>query len=904
MNQRHLSLLVVLFCAAISFGFLQMREDPLKDLLDKLERYKAKNVYEKVHVHTDKPYYAIGDTIWFKAYVAIGEKNQLSALSKFLYVELINEKDSLKKSLRLSLNNGMAHGDFVLGDSLTEGNYRLRAYTTWMRNYGEDFFFDKTFSVGNVLSNQVIGSVNYHFSKTGIRENVTADLNYTDINGAPLANKEVNYTVQLDHRNILNSKGTTDEKGNIQVKFTNNQPFVLKSGKLNTTIKLNEKSRANKNFPIKTTSAEADVQFFPEGGNLINNIPGKVGFKALGSDGVSREVSGYIIDNENNRIADFKSEHAGMGTFAISPLKSNSYKAVVKFDDGSEKQIELPKAQEDGYALKVNSTDRDNIQVKVFASENLLHKGEFTLVFATNGEVHYITKNKVENSAYVGNISKKRFPTGILQITLFSSDYQPVAERLIFINHNTLNVDIKTDKPNYGQRQKVTLDLTSLDTLKAATGAFSIAVTNESMIPFDDANETTILSNLLLSSDIKGFIEKPNYYFTEPRSAERAQHLDNLLLTQGWRRFTWSSIIKDTYSATIYSPERDITISGRVVNANGAAAIGASITLLPAKGNGVIMDTLTNREGRFTFPNLLFNDSTSFVIQARTAKGKKNVYIELDQLPVELVTKNKNAAALELNVNESLITYLKNQNADFEKMRKSGLLRKSIVLAEVKVADKKPILTNSSNLNGAGNADAIIKADRLQNCLSLPQCLQGMVAGVLIQNGIAYSSRSMYSSFSGLVPMQLIIDGMYVDPTYLSIIPPQDVESIEVLKSGGNTAIYGIRGGGGVLIINTKRGERNLSYRRMSPGIASYKPQGIFSPRQFYSPVYNSPTPTGGLGDLRNTIYWNPLVITNEKGKAEVSFYTADEAGTYKVVVEGLTVSGSLVRKVHRFTVL
>ncbi|RYF47010.1 MAG: TonB-dependent receptor, partial [Cytophagaceae bacterium] len=167
--------------------------------------------------------------------------------------------------------------------------------------------------------------------------------------------------------------------------------------------------------------------------------------------------------------------------------------------------------------------------------------------------------------------------------------------------------------------------------------------------------------------------------------------------------------------------------------------------------------------------------------------SKEQIQSVVDQLPAELVSKNKNAASLEVNVNQSLITYLKNRDADFEKMRKSGLLRKSIVLAEVKVADKKPVLTNSSNLNGAGNADAIIKADKLQNCLSLPQCLQGMVAGIIIQNGIAYSSRSMYSSFSGMVPMQLIIDGMYVEPNYLSMIPPQDVESIEVLKSGGNT---------------------------------------------------------------------------------------------------------------------
>ncbi|WP_242691591.1 TonB-dependent receptor plug domain-containing protein [Desertivirga arenae] len=904
MNLRNIMCLIgLLISTCFCFSFIHKEDDPLKNLLAKLSKYNAENVVEKVHLHTDRPYYAIGDTIWFKAYVVIGEKNQLSALSKFLYVDLINEKDSVKKSLRLLLNNGMSKGDIVLGDSLTEGNYRLRAYTTWMRNQGESFFFDKTFAVGNVLTNQIISTVNYSFSKVGVRENVVADLQYKDINGRPIANKEVTYSVQLDFRNIASGKGMTNAEGSLQIKFTNAQPFVLKAGRISTTVKLDTKTAVNKTFPVKSTSSESDVQFFPEGGTLVNGIRTRVGFKALGSDGLSREISGYISDNNNNRITDFKSEYAGMGSFLLLPIKGSSYKAFVKFADGSEKQVDLPKAGNEGYVLSVNNSNADNLFVKVTASENLLNKGDLTLIATNNGVVQYVSKNRVENSVFSGTIPKNRFQRGILQLTLFSSDYQPVAERLVFINKNDLALSIKTDKASYGKRQKVTVDLATLDSGKAARAALSIAVINESTVPFDDINETSILSNLLLTSDLKGYIEKPNYYFTEPLSSQKVGHLDNLMLTQGWRRYSWKSIVNNSYPNLTYSPERNITLSGRVVNANGSPVIGGNVILLPAKGKVAITDTITDKEGRFTFPGLSFNDSTTFVLQARNTKGKKNVYIEIDALPGELVSKNRNAASLEVNVNQSLIGYLKKRSDDFEEMRKNGLLRKSIMLAEVKVAEKKPVLTNSSNLNGAGNADAIIKADKLINCLNLAQCLQGMVAGIIVQNGIAYSTRSMYSSFSGLVPMQLIIDGMYVDPTYLSIIAPQDVESIEVLKSAGNVAIYGIRGGGGVLIINTKRGERNLSYRRLSPGIASFKPQGIFSSREFYSPMYATPT-AEQLIDRRNTIYWNPDVITNEDGKTSLSFYTADEPGTYKVVVEGLDAKGSLVRKIVRFIVL
>lgn len=904
MDRRYILWLVgLLISTCLCVSFIQTEDEPLKNLLTKLTKYTSENVVEKVHLHTDRPYYTVGDTIWFKAYVVIGEKNQLSALSRFLYVDLINERDSIKKSLRLLLNNGMSSGDFILGDSLTEGNYRLRAYTTWMRNQGEAFFFDKTFAVGNVLTNQIVSTVKYSFSKVGVRENVVADIQYKDINEKPVANKEVNYSVQLDFRNIATGKGTTDAEGNLQVRFTNAQPFVLKAGRINTTIKLDSKTAVNKTFPVKSTSSESDVQFFPEGGTMVNGIRTRIGFKALGSDGLSREISGYIIDNTNNRIADFKSEFGGMGSFPFLPTKGSSYKAIVKFADGSEKQVDLPRAANEGYVLSANNSNPDNLFVKVTASENFINKGDLTLIATSNGVVQYVSKNKIENSVFSGTIPKKRFNRGILQLTLFSADYQPVAERLVFINKNDLDLTIKVDKATYGKRQKVMMDLAALDSGKAGRAALSVAVTNESVIPFDDINETTILSNLLLTSDLKGYIEKPGYYFTEPRTTQKDAHLDNLMLTQGWRRYSWKSIINNSYPNTTYNAERNITLSGRVVNANGSPVVGGSVILLPAKGNVAITDTVTNKEGRFSFPGLNFNDSTTFVLQARNVKGKKNVYIEIDELPRELVTRNKNAASLEVNVNQSLIAYLKKRRDDFDEMRKNGLLRKSIMLAEVKVAEKRPVLTNSSNLNGAGNADAIIKADRLMNCLNLAQCLQGLVAGIIIQNGIAYSTRSMYSSFSGLVPMQLIIDGMYVDPTYLSIIPPQDVESIEVLKSAGNVAIYGIRGGGGVLIINTKRGERNLSYRRLSPGIASYKPQGIFSPREFYSPQYPDPK-TGEALDRRNTVYWNPDIITDENGKASFSFYTADEPGTYKVVAEGLDSKGGLVRKVFRFSVM
>lgn len=898
MKSRYLFFFCLLFCSAVySFGFIPDDNDPLKDLISKLERLHDEYPQEKVHIHTDKPYYSVGDTIWLKTYIVNSEKNELSNLSRIVYVDLISEKDSVRKSLRLPVVAGLAWGDITLSDSLPEGNYRLRAYTNWMRNFGEEYYFDKVIKVGSSLEKQVIGNVSYSYTKTDNHEDVKAELSFADINGQPYSGKDVSYNVEMDARNIEKGKGTTDKNGKLIIAFTNSQPFILKSGRINASLKLDEKTIIRKTFIIKATSDNVDVQFFPESGQLVNGIRTKVGFKAVGADGLSREVSGTVKDSKNNVVAEFNSEHAGMGFFALLPVDGETYTANVKFSDGSEKQIKLPAAVSSGYLLSVGNNDPDNLSVRISASQDLVGSGQVTLVAQANGVIKFVAHNTLSSASLSAFIPKNRFPTGILHLTLFSPTYQPVAERLVFIRHDDeMKVSISTPKPVYGQREKADLDFNVLDTAgKPIIANFSVAVTNESKIPFNDESETTILSNLLLTSDLKGYIEKPNYYFINENDDKRRE-LDNLMLTQGWTRFTWKSIQNNIFPSTTFRPEKGISISGTVKTLGGKPVAGGKVMILSSKGSGMLLDTVTNAEGRFTFNNLTFGDSTRFVIQARNAKDKKNVEIEVDRVPPQLVTRSKNSPDIELNVTASLLPYLRMRKENIDELRKNGMMRRNIMLEEVKIVQKKEPVKNSSNLNGAGHADAIITADKLENCASLDMCLQGLIAGVIIQNGMAYSTRSMST------PMQIVLDGIDVDPDYLSMIPPSDVESIEVLRTVGNTAIYGMRGGAGVLVINTKRGEPNYG-RSYAPGIITYSPQGYYVAREFYIPKYDNPKVNKELPDLRSTVFWTPNIITDATGKAKVEFFTAGEPGTYKVVAEGVDGKGGIARQVFRFKV-
>ena len=446
--KKYVILLFFVIASILVLGFVR-DDEPLKKIIQQIEKYRLQYPQEKIHLHMDKPYYAIGDNIWFKAYVVTAEKNELSDLSKILYVELINDKDSVKQSIALPLEMGLAWGDFSLTDSLKEGNYRIRAYTNWMRNFGEEYFFDKTFTVGNSIANTVITQADYTYSKDVKGQKVMASLNYADMAGKPLINKEVTYQVVLDFRTILKGKGITDSKGNLLVSFVNNQPFILKSGKILTTIRLDEKISANKNFPVKSTSNETDVKFFPEGGDMINGISTRVAFKALGSDGLGIAVSGYISDQNNIRMSEFQSEHAGMGSFKIKPSSSSTYTAYITFKDGSEKAIPLPKVKTQGYVLTADNTDPNELKIIISTTELDQPDSELTLVAQTNGQVQFVSKNKMNSRTFNASIPKSRFPTGILQLTLFSPKNEPVAERLVFINHSDflkINVSTKNEK--------------------------------------------------------------------------------------------------------------------------------------------------------------------------------------------------------------------------------------------------------------------------------------------------------------------------------------------------------------------------------------------------------------------------------------------------------------------------
>ncbi|QNL51297.1 TonB-dependent receptor plug domain-containing protein [Olivibacter sp. SDN3] len=874
--------------------------DALNGMLANLKKYQQQYPQEKVYLHMDKPYYVAGEDIWFKAYVTVSQFNFLSAVSKIMYVELINNSNEIVQSRRLPVISGLAVGDFKLPDTLAEGSYRVRAYTNWMRNFDDDFFFDKTFVIGNSMSDGLITSSEFTLSKNEKEQEIVHSIiKLKDLNGEPVGERQVNYEIKLDAKSTAKGKAKFDETGTLNLDFASKDGVDVRKGFLTLHIENMDRPPIVKRIPIQVAATAHAVQFYPESGALLSNIFSKVGFKATQGEGKGAKVTGYV-ESEGERIVDFSSDHAGMGNFSLAATADREYIAVVEFEDGEQIKTNLPAPLKEGFGLAVNNAVEDAVWIQVAASPSIIKGQQISVIAQTNGQVFYAAKSKLEKSDLTVSIPRKSIPSGVVKISLLDEQMDLVADRAIFnINpEDILPLQLEANKQSYTRREKVDLKIKATGINDSTrVGTFSIAVTNMDKVPDSAKKEISILSTLLLSTDTKGYIERPGYYFEEENAAIKRQ-MDNLMLTQLPDQSFWQNIKDDNLPELSYKSEKEIRISGTITKSNGDPVDKAKVTVISPQ-NASVMDTLTGPDGRFNFDKIIFYDSTNFVVQARDARGRKNVEIKLDEVPKQQVSQNRNSPDVTVDANQSLGSYLEDTDKSLEELQKYGFLERSIVLEEVEVRDKKENPAKySANLNGPGRADQIISGDEVffNGCPTLDVCLNGRLVGVIFRNGIPYSMRSQNQ------PMQIILDGMYMDASALNIINPFDVASVEVLRTIGNTAIYGMYGSGGVLIITTRRGDqpRNFSRELFTPGITTFSPQGFYEIREFYSPDYSTPeAENGDMSDLRSTIYWKPDIVTNENGEAAISFYTADEPGMYQIVVEGLDTEGHIGRVIR-----
>jgi hypothetical protein len=551
-----------------------------------LKNFLSTHPAEKAYLHFDKPYYAAGDTMYFKAYVTMGQRHQPSQISGVLHVDLINTQNKIDQSLLLDVTGGIGKGDFALPDSLPKGNYRVRAYTDWMRNNGETGFFYQTIAVGSLLGNKVLES---------------ADRNQQQIPGKP------------------------------------------------------------------------EIQFLPEGGSLVSGLKSKIAFKAIGSNGMGIAVKGTITDNAGKTITSFTSAHLGMGWFYLQPEDGKSYSANLTFADGTQNIINLPDAEKLGVTL---TADNDSIQkTSVIITANhtayLQNKGKDYSLLIYSGGVATVVTSPLDSTVIRFDIGKHRLRTGVATLTLFSPGGEPISERLFFVqNYDDLRLAVNSDKLAYRAREKVVIKLNAknrADSLVA--GNFSVSVTDENKVQVDENTENTILSNLLLTSDLKGNVEQPNYYFTNVTD-EKLKELDLVMLTHGYRQFEWKELLNNSYPPATWQPETDLEISGVAKTLGGKPLAKGLVTLMSGKGHTFLSEQ-TDNNGNFRFKSLVFGDTTNFILQAVNVKGNNSTQLTYTAKTAPPVLADNRQMVQDNNVPMSL--YLKNTEKQQEQLNMQGL---------------------------------------------------------------------------------------------------------------------------------------------------------------------------------------------------------------------------------------
>jgi hypothetical protein len=898
----NISLLVSVFTTA----YAQNDVSVLNRIMARSAKLYNDQPIEKVYLHFDKPYYALGDTIWFKAYLTI-DRHLPSVLSKIIYVDILGPRDSLVRALKLQVKNSVAWAQIPLSQyEFKKGNYRIVAYTNWMNNADPAYFFNKNITIGNAIDNNVYTQISFKSSIANKQPKIMASIYFKDDNNNPFADKKVNWTVEKDYETILKGKGTTDKNGFININIINNKNYSLDSASMITVLDNGYRKQITSSFPLRSVAKPIDFQFFPEGGSLIAGLPSKIAFKATMPNGLGIDAKGTITDNNNQVVAEFESSHLGMGVFQLIPQDGKTYTANVTFSDGTVIRPDFPKILTGGISLGLDNSDPDVLKLKLLSDQPFLtdNKGKiFFIIGKSAGVICFAAQTELQGQVYTASIPKSKFPTGIAQLTLFSADGDPLSERIAFIqHHDQLNIAIAGDRPAYNTRQKVKLNVAVKNNSQPVEGTFSVAVIDESKVPFDENGEATILTNLLLTSDIKGYIEKPNYYFNNPNKKTDAD-LDILLQTQGYRRFSYDGILSDKYPPISHLPEQGIDISGTLRASNGIAIKGGNVRLLIADKN-YSANAITNEDGRFTFSNLAFTDSTKIKLSARNNTRANDLVLTVDNDPSQKIATNLNMPDEILNIDSVLSTYLKNSKIQFNN---------SNTLKEVVIKSTRIVPTTSHKDYGSlsslsSEPDHLIPGSELKDCTTPLDCIRSLAMGMTFDQGKFYVMRDYNQGKR--VPVQVFIKGAPVDENTLNTLNANEIESVEIFLKDELGLVNSAYGTNGAIVVNMKKIETtkislaDLKNLLPQPSEVTYSPKGYATVRTFYLPRYSGPRETQtNRTDTRSTIYWNPNLLTDKTGNASMEYYNADGKGSYRVIIEGLDKDGNIGREVYRYTV-
>jgi hypothetical protein len=650
----------------------------------------------------------------------------------------------------------------------------------------------------------------------------------------------------------------------------------------------------NKNITIVNTTKNLDTAvihepvnykagFFPEGGNLVNGLVSEIAFKVNDNRNKGIHSEGVIVDEQNDTIVPIKTFHSGIGHFYLKPEKGKNYTAIINCENGSSIRETLPKAYDAGYVMHVADTGANNIKISIASRQDNIQE-EMYIIIQNNGRINFARSLPVKNGSAFLIINKDSLEDGIAQVTLFDANKRPQCERLYFKRpKNKMLINAKADKDKYHLRSKVLIDVTTtIGKENLLAGNLSASVMRLDGLHKPD--EENIFSYLWLSSNLRGAIEDPAYYFSD--NADTDEALDNLVLAQGWRKFDWN-LLQDKPSFTYVPEYSGHIITGKITDDNTKKPIADVLVYLSVPGRRVqLKGCISDTAGLIHFDMKDFFGSNQIIVQPIAGTGK-HYHVEIFSPFSEQLTGN-DIPAFTLSENDR--NYL--QARKFHTEIETGYHEKDLQRLQTPVIDTLPFYAKATKT---------YLLDNYTRFTTMEEVMREYVDEIDVRRrGEDFRFMSLNMPATELSNLQtvesmfknnplVLLDGVPVfDINKIIAFDPLKVQKLEVVAS---KYYSGPIVADGIVSYTTYKG--NLEGYTLDPGDLVLDYDGLQQQRIFYSPDYSTNEKLQSrLPDFREVLYWSPDVDTNEKGQGLFSFFTGDIPGKYFVNIQGISSNG------------
>ena len=872
--------------------FCQLDAQTVLDIKSNIRTQTIVFPQEKVYIHTDKAAYNSGDTIWYRIYLVDAALHVSDlALSRYVYVDLV---DPMGKILNHSMirpdEDDCYHNSIVLDGDLAESYYMIRGYTQYMLNR-PDYVFQKKVFVSDPQSH--IAYISVHFTQTGNRRG-SAKINFKDRGGNLI--EGVKYTAGVDTMYNL-PVYTTDREVGFRI-IPDKQQTLFVAVEYNNRV-------YRKYVSIPELDEVFDVGFYPEGGYILADEENVVGFKALNVKGIAEQVEITLMDGSGNLVTTVHSNVLGMGKLSYYAQAGKEYIAVCTNAQGITKEVRLPDARQDVYTLQAQ-WKKDNLTICA-RQGSLAPAAPLWLVVHVRGMV--VREGAIMPNAEI-SFPITPFPSGVVHILLLDDSMNLLSERLLFcLNKDRAAAEITIDRRNYSKREHIQASIKVKDQEGfPLSGSYSVSVTdNNDLLP---EKAFTIESVLLLSSDLRGYIESPGYYFNEDE--DRSDDLDALLLTQGWRRYNLPAVVKGVIEAPAIYAQQSQEISGIIRKIFSGKPIIKDSVMLFAPQAGLWDVTQSGERGAFLFDDMEQPDSTRYIIRAISAKSRETEVV-VNAPPVLYAypfapPPNMSGALWELSGKD--YPEKANHKYSFEDGLCITELSPAVVMSN-RISMERGVPAQYTSIFSSGTGIIISPKMIEEEIRSTNNVLSLLVNNI---SGLDYTigefgrpvlffpmASTSFSLRGARWPAAIYVDDCLMDEEFdIRYIPLTDIVSIEAMKRP-SSALMGMDGtmGGAVLIMTNKWGDGRIDYQT-NPGIKTIMPLGYKRYVEFYAPKYEtSDSLYATMPDLRTTIFWKPNNIVVH-GTSTFDFYAADADTTYSIVIEGITDNGKIFRQMQQ----